>query len=211
MTYLRHNHTHNIKRFGIPQLRQGRNGYAIKAIMLHRLETPMDAYITHARTQLSRAHIRNEHSSVHYAIAYDGTQHQLVEDGNVAWATQRLFHSTWRELVVEAEHPDLYLLHIGFESMNPISPHALKSCGDLIASLSIRYNLPINEDTVIGHWIIDKECLQCFPNGDGFLPTIRIAANVALQNAGIKPLPSMQQLERRIAQLEEIIKQNVRG
>ena len=73
--------------FGIKRGTAGRQGYPIRAIVLHCLGTSLTDY-DNAACPSCKTETPTCHASMHYAIDKDGILRQYVDDANIAWGVQ---------------------------------------------------------------------------------------------------------------------------
>lgn len=166
--------------YGIPRGTTGRNGNTIQGIVLHCLDTPLNAYDGHMAAKGLIPALSN-HTSMHYAVNPDGIIHQYVLDTDIAWGSQQYlgnFPSSTPDTdyigwpVLKAANPnkslDLYAIHIGIASQ--AYGRQLDSCKDpcdvphlgftdvgyaqlvrLIAYLAQKHNIPVDGQHIAFH------------------------------------------------------------
>ncbi len=97
-----------------PNMWQGRDGHAIKAVVIHKPEGEMPGvkdYLMNPETQ----------KSYHFIISYDGTITQLVNPDNSAWHCGGPEGATWPGLIPDV-NPNYYTIGISLEGF-AAQPH----------------------------------------------------------------------------------------
>lgn len=135
----------------------GRMGHVPRAIVVH----------TTAGTAASALHwFAAEESGVsaHYLVDLNGSVTALVDEGDTARHAGRVRNPTWTGLT-DATDPNLFTIGIEFEDGgDPEDPERTPEQYDagaaLIASVALRWGIPIDDDHVIGHRMINgsKSC-----------------------------------------------------
>lgn len=167
-----------------PNMAIGRDGMAIRAIVLHRPEGEDDRVIEYLQRPTTQ-------KSYHYLIKLDGTIVRLVPDENTAWHTGVVVNPTWAGLL-QGVNPNLYTIGIaigGFAADN-MTDAQKTMLTIMVGQLCKRYNLPINTETIVYHREIraDKSC-----PGD-HVAKEDVIINAEQYNAGSLTMPTPQEL-----------------
>lgn len=131
-----------------PNFTKGRAGQKVLALVIHIMEGTLkgtDSWFAD----------HNSGVSAHYGVGKTGLVHSYVLESNVAWHAGRVNKPTWRNM--PGINPNLITCGIEFEgNSKSIWTKSQKEAGaKLVYEIAKRWNFPINEDTVIGHWMID--------------------------------------------------------
>ncbi len=136
--------------FGYPRGTKGRNGHKVVAIVDHIMDGTLagtDAWFKNPKSV----------ASAHFGIGKDGTIHQYVDVDDAAWANGRVRNPSW-SLLKPVHNPNLYTVSIEHEGRpGDIMPEAqYQATLRLHRYLIDRFKLPVNRDTIIGHYRIDS-------------------------------------------------------
>lgn len=132
----------------------GRKGYKPIAIVIH---------ITQGSHAGSLSWLTNKRSGVsaHFLIDTSGKFVQLVPCNDTAWHAGIVVRPKWK-LLKPNVNPNLYTIgieNVGFVNTPPTDQQILR-LAKLIKNLCIRFDIPIDIDHVIPHYLIraDKSC-----------------------------------------------------
>lgn len=118
-----------------PNFTKGRNGFGIKAIVLHITAGSSKSALNWFASPISQV-------SAHYLVSEDGTVHKLVAESDTAWHCGKLVRPTWSGLIPN-ENPNQYT--IGVELALPdgqLMPSWKQwlAWAKLVKDLKLRYN-----------------------------------------------------------------------
>ncbi len=157
---------------GAQHFTAGRRGYSPEAIVVHIMEgslTGTDAWFQDPASKVS----------AHYGIGQNGEVHQYVDDSDTAWHAGRRYRATW-DLIKNA-NPNYYTIGIEHEGRDgdPWADSMYQASGELIHSISLRWNIPLDRLHVIGHREIytRKTCPGSVVDIDHLIDTARNCAN----------------------------------
>ena len=97
----------------------------------------------------------NSGVSAHYGIGRDGEVRSFVKEENTAWHAGRVNKPVWRYM--PAINPNIVTVgieHAGFHNIGWTIKQK-EASAILITEICKRWNIPANDDTIIGHWQID--------------------------------------------------------
>jgi len=116
--------------FGIPKGVPGRSTFSIRGVVLHCLDQRLEQYVGVVCQDLKISKSKPRHSSLHYAVGYEGVLYQFVEDLNISWGFSEYLgnfpgpfpisglnwppHTTTPP--TQGVTPDYYVLNVGLES-----------------------------------------------------------------------------------------------
>lgn len=128
----------------------GRFGYKPEAIVIHISQGTMSGAYTWFNNSTSKA-------SSHYMVSKSGEIWQFVKDENTAWANGNINQPNW-SLLKPNVNPNFYTLSIEFEGMSgePWTQAMYNSAAELIKTLSLKWNISIDRNHIIGHNQIDS-------------------------------------------------------
>lgn len=132
-----------------PNYTEGRKGQKVLAIVLHISEGSLDSMTYWFKDP-------NSGVSAHYGVGRNGQVRSFVEEKNTAWHAGRVNKPTWRNM--PGINPNLITIGIEHEgSYKSIWTTAQKKASaKLIKEICQRYGFSPNQDTVIGHYMIDS-------------------------------------------------------
>ncbi len=96
--------------------------------------------------------------SAHYGVALaNGIVHHYVHESNIAFHAGKAMRPTWKLLPsgVDPNSVTIGVEHEGFATGEPWPQQQIETSAQLIAQIAARWNIPIDEDHIIGHWQID--------------------------------------------------------
>src|SRR3990167_5293214 len=149
----------DIKRISSPNFTKGRGGEKVKAIVLHITQGDFDnslgsrlGWMTNTKSQVSAHYLVGERPP--YII-------QLVSEEDTAWHAGKVVNPTWKGLT--NKNPNLYTIGIEVALLNAgILQNVTQwlETAKLVRDICQRYNLPIDEEHIVGHNQIraDKLC-----------------------------------------------------
>ncbi|MBT9164041.1 MAG: hypothetical protein DDT23_00030 [candidate division WS2 bacterium] len=153
-----------ITKFGYPQGRMGRGGLRPTALVIHVMEGTINGTTSWFRRPISS----NPGSKVsyNYGVGKNGRIVCWVRDENAAWANGGIQNPTWRGLLKTASgyvNPNLYTISIAREGFNGelCTPRQYQSLLYVVRLMVDKYRLPINRNTIIGHYEIDSRKPLC--------------------------------------------------
>lgn len=141
-----------IKQAPSPNFKKGRRGYKIKAIVDHITAGNYPGCLNWLRNPASKA-------SAHYLITRAGEIYQLVKDENMAWHAGRVNKPTWSGLIKKAGiavNPNYYTIGIEHEGQpyQALTEAQYQATLWLHGMLCKKYNIPIDDEHIIGHYRI---------------------------------------------------------
>jgi len=139
------------KKYKSPNYWKGRGDYSIKGIVIHKTEgTFRSAHNTIMNPK--------EYKSYHYLINYFGVICQYVSPNNSAWHCGVVYRPYWGE-IIENVNPNLYTIGIGLSGFakDKTPFQQFTALCELIAYLADRYDLNINDDTIVFHREINNK------------------------------------------------------
>lgn len=147
---------------GTPNYTKGRGKYSPIAIVNHITSGNMPGCLEWLQTPKAQA-------SANYIVTREGRILQLVADEDTAWANGNVRNPNWR-LLIDGANPNKYTIsieHEGFENKE-LTDIQYQATLFLHRVLLQKFNIPITENTIIGHCNIDsvvkKNCPgKCFP------------------------------------------------
>ncbi|MCF6097104.1 N-acetylmuramoyl-L-alanine amidase [Thermovorax subterraneus] len=131
-----------------PNFTKGRNGKKIIAIVDHITAGYMPGCLNWLCNPRAKA-------SAHYLVTRDGSIYQLVKDENTAWHAGNVKKPSWK--LYDGSNPNYYTIGIEHEGF----PHEGLTEAQYQASLMLhrflvkRFEIPIDEEHIIGHHKID--------------------------------------------------------
>lgn len=139
-----------------------REGHKIEMIVVHISAGTLDSMTSWFMQSVSQA-------SSHYGIGKDGTVLMYVEEQNKAWHAGVVYNPTSK--IVQSKiglNPNLYSIGIECEGLDlknaPESQR--KALYSLIGDICKRNGLPINRDTIVGHYEIATKTRPNDPSPD---------------------------------------------
>ncbi|MBT9165251.1 MAG: N-acetylmuramoyl-L-alanine amidase A [candidate division WS2 bacterium] len=152
-------HIPGITKFGYPQGREGRSGLRPTALVIHVMEGTIRG--TTSWFMNPRANV-----SYNYGVGKDGRIVCWVRDENAAWANGKIQKPTWKGLLKRPNgyiNPNLHTISIAREGRNSelCTPRQYQSLLHIARLMIDKYRLPINRNTVIGHYEIDSRKPLC--------------------------------------------------
>ncbi len=138
-----------IKWVGTPNYTQGRSGKKIIAIVNHITAGAYPGCLTWMQNPKSKA-------SAHYLITKDGKVLQLVKEGDTAWHAGEVKKPKWK--LYDGTNPNRYTIgieHEGFPETG-ITEAQYQATLWLQKQLVAKYNIPVDEEHIIGHYRIDS-------------------------------------------------------
>lgn len=132
-----------------PNFTAGRNGFMPIAVVIHIMEgtlTGTDGWFQNPASQVS----------AHYGIGKTGDVHQYVKEADSAWHAGRVSAPTWKLIKTTGDtfiNPNYYTIGIEHEGDEESEwPDAMyKASADMIKSVCLRWNVPLDRDHIIGH------------------------------------------------------------
>lgn len=148
----------DINWIGSPNYNKGRQGYSPKAIINHVMcgtEEGTDSWFLNTNSQVS----------AHFGIAKSGIIHQYVKEEDTAWANGRELSPDidWLENFPNV-NPNLWTISIEHEGYpnEPLTDLQKQATIDLHKYLVTKWNIPVDENHITGHFRIDsvnrKDC-----------------------------------------------------
>jgi N-acetyl-anhydromuramyl-L-alanine amidase AmpD len=132
----------------------GRGGLKPKAFVIHVSEGSFEGTLNRCLDKISQI-------SYHYLVRADGEIYKLVDPKNTAWHAGLVVKPTWQGLTV-GQNPNLTTIGIAFAGWTIKGPTLAQilAMRELIVSLAVIHNIPIDKKTIIGHNEIrtDKLC-----------------------------------------------------
>lgn len=125
-----------------------RKGYKSEIFVIHIMAGTLAGTASWFATTTSQV-------SSHFGIGKNGIIHQYVDIQKSAWANGRVLNPNFK-LYKPNINPNLYTLSIECEGydLKDAPETQLKAISELLQQLSKEYNIPLNRDTVIGHYQI---------------------------------------------------------
>jgi N-acetylmuramoyl-L-alanine amidase len=143
-----------------PNFLSGRQGYKPQAIIIHIMQGTLYGTDSWFQSSISK-------TSAHYGIGKMGQIHQYVNEKDTALHVNRVNAPTW-SLIKSWDNglylnPNYYTIGIEHEGdyNNEWTDEMYEISGKLISEISLRWNIPINRQHIIGHHEIYslKKCL----------------------------------------------------
>ena len=138
-----------------PNFTVGRKTYKPEAIVIHVMDGTLIG---------TDSWFENPFSSVssHYGIGKSGEIHQYVKEEDQAWHAGKVISPQW-SLLKPGVNPNLYTVGIEHEGTASTAwPEAMKKASArLIKEISLRWNIPLDREHVIGHYQINGEKPNC--------------------------------------------------
>jgi hypothetical protein len=140
----------NIISIPSPNFTAGRKIYSPIAVVIHIMEGTLTGTDSWFKNPLSKV-------SAHYGIGKNGEVHQYVKEIDTAWHAGRVNAPSW-QLIKQAPNglfvnPNYYTIgieHEGNES-SEWTEAMYASSSEMIRSICMRWNIPIDRNHVIGH------------------------------------------------------------
>ena len=130
-----------------PNFTAGRNGKQIIAIVCHITAGSFPGCLNWMQNPVAKA-------SAHYLVNKKGEIYQLVQDKDTSWHVGIVNKCTWN--LYDGTNPNRYTLGIEFESLGEgLTEPQYKAGLWLIDMLVKKYNIPIDDSHIIGHYKID--------------------------------------------------------
>ncbi len=132
-----------------PNFRTGRNGKKIIAIVNHITVGAADGALSWLCNPQAQA-------SAHYLVTKTGQIFQLVKDEDTAWHAGIVNKPNWS--LYDGTNPNYYTLGIEHESLagESLTEEQYQATLWLHQQLISRWNIPIDQDHVIGHYRVDS-------------------------------------------------------
>jgi N-acetylmuramoyl-L-alanine amidase len=133
-----------------PNYTRGRNGYQPEAIVIHIMEgtlTGTDAWFRNPQSRVS----------AHYGIGKNGDVHHYVQEADTAWHAGRVHAPAWSGIKPAGNgmyvNPNYYTIGIEHEgdAQSEWTNDMYNASAKLIAEMSKRWNIPIDQAHIIGH------------------------------------------------------------
>ncbi len=150
----------NIKYVGTPNYSKGRSGFKPKAIVNHITAGAYPGCLDWMQNPKAQA-------SSNYLITGKGEILQLVKDEDMAWANGRLNGGSWK--LYNGKNPNLYTISIEHEGYGShggdgkLTPEQFEASVQLHLHLMKKWNIPLSEDHIIGHYKLDPVNRPCCP------------------------------------------------
>lgn len=132
-----------------PNFWKGRNGYTVKAIVIHITDGTLSSVLSWFEMEKSQV-------SAHYVIAKDGEIINMVKEEDSAWHTGIVVKPKWSKIIKNI-NPNYYT--IGIEvvgwSNDRFTFEQNKSIIQLIRKIKEKYRLILSSNTVVNHRDID--------------------------------------------------------
>lgn len=143
---------YNIEWAPSPNFRKGRNGYKPKAIVDHITDGTYPGSLEWLRNPVSKV-------STHYLVNRAGQIFQMVNEEDTAWGNGRVYQPTWNGLVKSlgfVVNPNYYTISIEHEGFpyEALTETQYQATLWLHAQIVHRYDLPIDDNHIIGHYRI---------------------------------------------------------
>lgn len=139
----------------------GRAGRRPEAIVIHIMDGTLDGTDSWFNDPASRV-------SAHYGVGKNGEVHQYVKESDSAFHAGTIVQPTWPGLKVEGGkpvNPNLYTIGIEHEgrglSTNPWPQDQRAASLALVADIARRWNIPIDDQHIIGHHMIRASKPDC--------------------------------------------------
>lgn len=158
-----------------PNFTAGRRGQRPEAIVIHITEGTAASVDSWFRSPTSRV-------SAHYMVTQAGALHQYVREEDTAWHAGAIVRPTWAGLKRTAAgarlNPNTYTIGIEHEAKTASTPWSAamyERSSLLLAELNIRWRIPLERATIIGHREIraDKTCPGSVVNFDRLIGRAR--------------------------------------
>ena len=148
-----------------PNFREGRNGFAPKAFVIHVTEGSFDGALEWCMNPESKV-------SYHFIIKDNGQIYQLVHTENTAWHAGLAIKPTWQGHTI-GRNPNLETIGIAFAGFASIGPSLAQilAIREVILQFSAIHRIPLDRKNIIGHNEIraDKVCPGAKANIDAIL------------------------------------------
>lgn len=134
---------------GSPNFRAGRGGKKIIAIVNHITAGNYPGCLSWMQNPKAQA-------SAHYLITKAGKILQLVKEGDTAWHAGAVNRPNWK--LYDGTNPNRYTLGIEHEGWpnDGLTEKQYQATLWLQKQLTQKYNIPVDEDHIIGHYRIDS-------------------------------------------------------
>jgi N-acetyl-anhydromuramyl-L-alanine amidase AmpD len=138
----------SIEWVGTANFTKGRNGRVPIGIVNHITAGLFPGTLTWMQNQAAKA-------SSHYLVTKTGRILQLVKEEDTAWTNGAVNRPTWP--LYDGTHPNRYTLTIEHEGLagDALTEAQYQATLWLQKQLIEKWNIPVSEDTIIGHYRID--------------------------------------------------------
>jgi len=140
--------------------------------------------------------------SAHYGIGLNGEVHQYVKDDKSAWSNGRVNNPTAKivldNLNINQNKISLSIEHEG-QDLSKAPEIQLKTSAELIKTLAMKWNIPINRQHIIGHYEIFAGKPNCPSTDKSVIDKIITLAN------GIDELVSVKVPKSKLAKAEAFL------
>jgi N-acetylmuramoyl-L-alanine amidase len=140
----------NIVNIPSPNFFKGRKSYKPEAIVVHIMQGTLYGTDSWFQSPVSK-------TSAHYGIGKKGEVHQYVNENDAAFHVGRVNAPTW-SLIKQADNglyinPDYYTIGIEHEGdvNTDWTEEMYQTSANLIKAISLRWNIPVDRQHVIGH------------------------------------------------------------
>lgn len=173
---------------------QGRFGFRPEAIVIHIAEGWLAggySWFNNASSQVSS----------HFMIGKNGEIWQFVSEDDTAWHAGGVANASWQKLK-PGINPNLYTIGIENEGFTgeQFTEEMYASNAFLIAKMALKYSIPINRTTVIGHYEINSSSRPNCP-GTG----IDFNKLIELSKLLLEDPEMIENLQKQIAELKKEI------
>ncbi|MDD3364962.1 MAG: N-acetylmuramoyl-L-alanine amidase [Syntrophomonas sp.] len=175
----------NIEWAPSPNYRAGRKGRQVIAIVNHITAGLMPGTLSWLQNPSAQA-------SAHYLVTKAGQIFQLVKDEDTAWHAGVVNQANWS--LYDGTNPNYYTLGIENEALagEALTEQQYQATLWLHQQLTSRWNIPIDQDHIIGHYRLDSINR---PNDPGpQFPWNRLFADLTV----IQPIPAQSQLNIKV-------------
>lgn len=134
-----------------PNFWTGRDGHAIKAVVIHKPEGTLPGVIDYLMQPATQ-------KSYHFIISYDGRVTRLVDPENSAWHTGGVVNPTWKDIDPDV-NPNYETIGISLEGFaaQDHTKAQFQSLIKLVADCLLYAGLPVNDETIVFHREIDGD------------------------------------------------------
>ncbi len=131
-----------------PNFSKGRNGKKIIAIVNHITAGAFPGCLSWMKNPQAKA-------SAHYLVTRQGKIYQMVRDEDTSWHAGAVNKPSWK--LYDGTNPNRYTIGIEHECLTGglLTEAQYKATVELHKMLIAKYNIPIDEDHIIGHYRID--------------------------------------------------------
>ncbi|PKM77124.1 MAG: hypothetical protein CVU90_08985 [Firmicutes bacterium HGW-Firmicutes-15] len=168
-----------------PNYRTGRNRRQVIAIVNHITAGLMPGTLSWLQNPSAQA-------SAHYLVTKTGYIFQLVKDEDTAWHAGIVNQANWS--LYDGTNPNYYTLGIEHEALTgeALTEQQLQATLWLHQQLTSRWNIPIDQDHIIGHYRLDSVNRADDPGS--LFPWNRLFADLT----AIEPVPTQSQVNVRV-------------